>query len=241
MKYWLPLLFAALLAGCGSAGQNSAPKYKRYYLHTLGLMYGLPVSVEQRISNTINNAVTAYAYHIDTVSRSITKKESGEGDVIYYFDKAWLLDSSRYQYGTNPHTVAYYKFPVFETYAHYTIEAGKQINFIEQVMDSAARSVSFVMDGRVSSIDYFDKEGFHQRTDLKDTGGEKEYLYNEKGYCRQEFITLAAMGRIKAWEYEYKYDDHGNWTERTAWRYNVNGLQYKLITTRNISYPPRND
>lgn len=228
------LILACFFLSCS----HSQPDIKnRKYIYPLGVVYGSIKSINQTHSYSVATMKgDNYTYHLSKDEKILSIEMNGKPYETVYFNSNFSIDSVRDVSWKVPRTIFYYNFPFFETYVHYSIEDGVKVDFIEEEMDSSARTVTFFMDHQISSVSYFNEEGFKTRTELRDTGGENSYTYNEHGYPKEEYYKRKGGEKILVTKFAYEYDEEGNWVKQTIDRYNLLGHTGTITTTRKIEY-----
>jgi YD repeat-containing protein len=103
-------------------------------------------------------------------------------------------------------------------------------------MDSATHSARFIMDGTISSTDYFNEEGLLVKKVLSE--GHERFEYDEFGNVTEKYIsvTKAGINDFKHQEINYEYDSYGNWTKKELKKMNPNRPGFTMTTSRVITY-----
>jgi phage terminase large subunit len=92
--------------------------------------------------------------------------------------------------------------------------------------DTANYEIRFVYDdnGKVQSESAFDEKGMRLH--------HIRYLYNKKEYCSKAIAYKADDEITGEEEYDYEWDEHGNWMQRVT---SIRGKPW-IITERKITY-----
>ncbi len=221
----LSALFLAgilVLTGCSDGASGSiGSKAKMYDLDSsyhylvIGEFKGEFDSIVDKLSNSLNGDVSFYQY--SKKGDVIYSYMEGEFSDIYYNGPDNIPDSVDSQWGDGIRRTIYYKSPFRENDAFYSIEDGKPTDTIVKVYDSLKRTSTFLIDGEVSTVSYYNTRGLEVKlqSDLMGRNTYESFEYNKYGHLIGKYM-VSGKTTTQLLQVNYVYDDKNNWIRKDS-------------------------
>jgi hypothetical protein len=231
---FIPLV---MLAACTDSQKVKpvADKSSRKFVYLFGFIYGPVERLVQTSENSINDNQDTSVLTFYENGKKVAWEDEEMMVAEMYYDNRFRIDSM-VNFDDTKSTSFFYKYPYYEDYVHYSVTNGHAHDTITHTMDSARQTASFIFNGKVSSTDYFNKEGLLVKKVLSEAY--ERYVYDEFGNVTEKYISItkAGINDFKFQEIDYEYDSYGNWTKKVLRRMNPKRPGFTMTTSRVITY-----